>query len=144
MVDRIIIERLISLVNGYLNDLKPVQDVSFSQYSKDIKLQRFVERTLHIAIEASLDIGNHIISDEGLREPEDNRDIFNVLGEKGIITDKLQKRLQDMASFRNLIVHSYAKIDNEIVYGILKKRLGDIEEFMKVISKPITSRKQRK
>jgi len=144
LVDRIIIERLISLVNGYLNDLKPVQDVSFSQYSKDIKLQRFVERTLHIAIEASLDIGNHIISDEGLREPEDNRDIFNVLGEKGIITDKLQKRLQDMASFRNLIVHSYAKIDNEIVYGILKKRLGDIEEFMKVISKPITSRKQRK
>ena len=144
MVDRIIIERLISLVNGYLNDLKPVQDVSFSQYSKDIKLQRFVERTLHIAIEASLDIGNHIISDEGLREPEDNRDIFNVLGEKGIITDKLQKRLQDMASFRNLIVHSYAKIDNEIVFGILKKRLGDIEEFMKVVSKPIASRKQRK
>lgn len=143
MVDRLIIERLTSLINSYLNDLKPVQDVSFSQYSKDIKIQRFVERTLHIAIEACLDIGNHIISDEGFREPEDNRDIFNVLGEKGIITDKLQKRLQDMASFRNLIVHSYAKIDNEIVYGILKKRLGDIEEFMKVISKPITSRKQR-
>ena len=143
MVDRLIIERLTSLINSYLNDLKPVQDVSFSQYSKDIKIQRFVERTLHIAIEACLDIGNHIISDEGFREPEDNRDIFNVLGEKGIITDKLQKRLQDMASFRNLIVHSYAKIDNEIVYGILKKRLGDIEEFMKVVSKPITSRKQR-
>ena len=143
MVDRLIIERLTSLIHSYLNDLKPVQDVSFSQYSKDIKIQRFVERTLHIAIEACLDIGNHIISDEGFREPEDNRDIFNVLGEKGIITDKLQKRLQDMASFRNLIVHSYAKIDNEIVYGILKKRLGDIEEFMKVVSKPITSRKQR-
>jgi len=143
VVDRLIIERLTSLINSYLNDLKPVQDVSFSQYSKDIKIQRFVERTLHIAIEACLDIGNHIISDEGFREPEDNRDIFNVLGEKGIITDKLQKRLQDMASFRNLIVHSYAKIDNEIVYGILKKRLGDIEEFMKVVSKPITSRKQR-
>jgi len=143
VVDRLIIERLTSLIHSYLNDLKPVQDVSFSQYSKDIKIQRFVERTLHIAIEACLDIGNHIISDEGFREPEDNRDIFNVLGEKGIITDKLQKRLQDMASFRNLIVHSYAKIDNEIVYGILKKRLGDIEEFMKVVSKPITSRKQR-
>ena len=143
MVDRIIIERLISLVNGYLNDLKPVQDVSFSQYSKDIKLQRFVERTLHIAIEASLDIGNHIISDEGLREPEDNRDIFKVLGENGIVTEKLQKKLQDMASFRNLIVHSYAKIDNEIVFGILRKRLGDIEEFMKIVYKPITHQKQR-
>lgn len=135
MVERAIIERLFSLIKGYLNDLKPVQGVSFSEYSKDIRLQRFVERTLHIAIEACLDIGNHIISDEGFREPEDNRDVFKVLGENGIITESLQKRLQDMASFRNLIVHSYAKIDNEVVFGILKKRLGDIEAFIKAVSK---------
>lgn len=135
MVERAIIERLFSLIKGYLNDLKPVQGVSFSEYTKDIRLQRFVERTLHIAIEACLDIGNHIISDEGFREPEDNRDVFKVLGENGIITESLQKRLQDMASFRNLIVHSYAKIDNEVVFGILKKRLGDIEAFIKAVSK---------
>lgn len=144
MVDKVILERLLSLINGYLNDLSSVKDVKFSEYSDDIKLQRFVERTLHIAIEACLDIGNHIISDLGLREPEDNRDIFKILAENGTITGRLQKRLQDMASFRNLIVHSYAKIDNEIVFGILKKRLGDIEEFMKAVSKPITSQKQRK
>lgn len=135
MVERAIIERLFSLIKGYLNDLKPVQGVSFSEYSKDIRLQRFVERTLHMAIEACLDIGNHIISDEGFREPEDNRDVFKVLGENGIITESLQKRLQDMASFRNLIVHSYAKIDNEVVFGILKKRLGDIEALIKAVSK---------
>lgn len=135
MVERAVIERLFSLIKGYLNDLKPVQGVSFSEYSEDIRLQRFVERTLHIAIEACLDIGNHIISDEGFREPEDNRDVFKVLGENGIITESLQKRLQDMASFRNLIVHSYAKIDNEVVFGILKKRLGDIEAFIKAVSK---------
>lgn len=135
MVERAVIERLFSLIKGYLNDLKPVQGVSFSEYSKDIRLQRFVERTLHIAIEACLDIGNHIISDEGFREPEDNRDVFKVLGENGIITESLQKRLQDMASFRNLIVHSYAKIDNEVVFGILKKRMGDIEAFIKAVSK---------
>ncbi|MDO8445061.1 MAG: DUF86 domain-containing protein [Deltaproteobacteria bacterium] len=135
MVERAVIERLFSLIKGYLNDLKPVQGVSFSEYSKDIRLQRFVERTLHIAIEACLDIGNHIISDEGFREPEDNRDVFKVLGENGIITESLQRRLQDMASFRNLIVHSYAKIDNEVVFGILKKRLGDIEAFIKAVSK---------
>ena len=70
-----------------------------------------------------------------MREPEDNRDVFKILGENKIISARLQKRLEDMASFRNLVVHSYAKIDNEIVFGILKKRLRDIEEFMKVVSK---------
>ena len=135
MVDRLVLERLFSLINGYLNDLRSVKDVTFTEYAKDIKLQRFTERTLHIAIEACLDIANHIISDARLREPEDNRDVFKVLGENKIISARLQKRLEDMASFRNLIVHSYAKIDNEIVFGILKKRLRDIEEFMKVVSK---------
>ena len=135
MVDRLVLERLFSLINGYLNDLKSVKDVTFAEYAKDVKLQRFTERTLHIAIEACLDIANHIISDERLREPEDNRDVFKVLGENKIISARLQKKLEDMASFRNLIVHSYAKIDNEIVFGILKKRLRDIEEFMKVVSK---------
>ena len=135
MVDRLVLERLFSLINGYLNDLKSVKDVTFAEHAKDVKLQRFTERTLHIAIEACLDIANHIISDERLREPEDNRDVFKVLGENKIISARLQKRLEEMASFRNLIVHSYAKIDNEIVFGILKKRLRDIEEFMKVVSK---------
>lgn len=135
MVDRLVLERLFSLINGYLNDLKLVKDVTFAEYAKDVKLQRFTERTLHIAIEACLNIANYIISDERLREPEDNRDVFKALGENKIISARLQKRLEDMASFRNLIVHSYAKIDNEIVFGILKKRLRDIEEFMKVILK---------
>ncbi len=135
MTDRIIIERLISLIHGYLADLKPVGNVSFQEYCNDVKLQRFVERTLHIAIEACLDMGNHIISDEGYREPEDNRDIFGILGENDVITEELRIKLQDMASFRNLIVHSYAKIENEIVFGIAQKRLSDLEAFTKAISK---------
>ena len=38
-----------------------------------------------------------------------------------------------MAGFRNLIVHDYAKIDDEIVYGILKKRLGDFDAYAETI-----------
>jgi len=41
--------------------------------------------------------------------------------------------LREMARFRNLIVHDYAKIDNARVYGILKKRLGDFGAFAEAI-----------
>ncbi len=140
MVDRAVIERLLCMLKGYLQDLRSVQDISFSEYLGDIRTQRFVERTLQIAIEACLDIGNHIISEEGFREPEDNRDIFRILGEKGLIHPQLQKRLEDMASFRNLIVHSYGKIDHEIVFSILKKRLNDIDEFMGCVIELLTSK----
>ena len=41
--------------------------------------------------------------------------------------------LREMARFRNLIVHDYARIDDARVYGILKKRLGDFDAFAEAI-----------
>ena len=38
-----------------------------------------------------------------------------------------------MASFRNLIVHDYVRIDEAKVYAILKKCLGDFDEYARAI-----------
>lgn len=133
MVDREVADRLLGLLEGYVHDLAQVKAMSFAEYSADLKTRRFAERTLQIAIEASLDLGNHIIADEGLREPEDNRDVFRVLAEEGIIDAKLLENLQPMASFRNLIVHDYAKIDDEIVFGIVQRRLDDFTGFARKV-----------
>lgn len=133
MVDKEVVERLLGLLEEYVGDLESVQDISFDEYKSTKQVKRFVERTLQIAIEACLDLGNHIIADEGLREPEDNKDVFNVLAEAGIIDAKLLGNLKPMASFRNLIVHDYGKIDDEIVFGILKRRLEDFKEYSSMI-----------
>ncbi len=42
---------------------------------------------------------------------------------------------QNMASFRNMLVHRYEKIDDEIVYGIFQKRLSDFQLFIDLIQK---------
>jgi len=34
---------------------------------------------------------------------------------------------------RNLIVHDYARIDDSAVFGILKRRLGDLDEYARAI-----------
>lgn len=135
MVDREIIERLLGLLEGYLNDLKSVQGLSFDEYASDIRIKRFVERTLQIAVEACLDMGWHIIADEGLPEAETNRDVFKVLADARVIDREIVPSLQQMASFRNLIVHDYGKIDDEIVFGILKRRLVDFDSYAGMIAK---------
>jgi uncharacterized protein YutE (UPF0331/DUF86 family) len=38
-----------------------------------------------------------------------------------------------MAKFRNVIVHDYARVDPEIVVGILHERLGDFAAFRAVV-----------
>lgn len=133
MVDREIAERLLGLLDGYLNDLQSVKGLSFDEYESDIRTKRFVERTLQIAVEACLDMGWHIIADEGLPEAENNRDVFKVLADAKVIDRALVPSLQQMASFRNLIVHDYGKIDDEIVFGILKRRIADFEAYAGMI-----------
>jgi uncharacterized protein YutE (UPF0331/DUF86 family) len=49
------------------------------------------------------------------------------------VSEELSTTLLDMARFRNLIVHDYARIDDAQVYGILKKRLGDFDAFARAI-----------
>lgn len=92
-----------------------------------------MERTLHLAVEACLDIGQHIIAQEGYRTPRSNREVFEVLREEGIVSAELLTRLTAMAGFRNLIVRDYAHIDDAAVFGIFKNRLGDFNTFARAV-----------
>ena len=133
--DEIILERLEFLRNEVAY-LKRERDRihSFKEYVDDVRLRRAIERSLQISVEACLDIGRRLIALEGFRYPEDNRDVFRVLAEEGVVSKELLPTLLDMASFRNLIVHDYARIDDAKVYATLKKRLGDFDEYAKVIA----------
>jgi uncharacterized protein YutE (UPF0331/DUF86 family) len=97
-------------------------------------IRRATERTLQISIEACLDIGKHIIAEDRYRFPVDNKDVFSVLMEQGIISSALLPSLMDMARFRNLVVHDYGRIDDAIVYNILKRKLDDLEAYTQAIN----------
>ena len=130
--DDAILARL-ELLRQYKAQLLEIPASNFQEYDRNFLIHKATERLLQTAIEACLDIGKHIIAQERLRFPKDNQDVFTILGEEQIVPRTLLPRLQDMARFRNLLVHEYAKIDNAIVYGILKKRLGDFDEFARAI-----------
>jgi uncharacterized protein YutE (UPF0331/DUF86 family) len=121
-----------------MNDLRRLQPVSFAEYESNYLIHRTTERLLQIAIEDCLDIGKHIIAEAAFRAPDDNQDIFVVLHDEGLIPKKLLTRLIDMAKFRKLVVHDYVRIDNAIVYGILKRRLVDFEAYAHAIQKYLT------
>jgi uncharacterized protein YutE (UPF0331/DUF86 family) len=40
---------------------------------------------------------------------------------------------QNMASFRNILVHHYEKVEDEVVFSIFKNKLGDFFLFKKSI-----------
>lgn len=87
-----------------------------------------------VAIEVCIDAGQHVISSERLRTPTDFADVFAVLSESGFVKAELLPSLQDMARFRNLLVHVYERVDDRQVVKILETRLSDLEAFRKQIA----------
>lgn len=137
MVDRQVISEKLKYLAEYISDLEGERGVSLEEFNSNKKLRRYVERTLHLAIECCLDIGSHIISSYKLREPEDNKDIFVVLVENKYLPAGDLDTWKKMARFRNLIVHSYARIDPEILYAILHRNICDLKKFAYHIQKKL-------
>ena len=130
MLDRVLLERILADIKVNIRDLRDATDITWEVYRTDRRARRFVERTLHITIEACIDIAQHIISDEGLREPTTYRDTFAVLAEHGILRAGDLPKFENIASFRNLIVHYYERIDDAVVYAVFKQNLSDFDLFI--------------
>ena len=69
------------------------------------------------------------------REPSGYHDLFVVLFENGVIPQDHLQTFQNMASFRNMLVHRYDQIDDEVVFGIFKEKLGDFDLFANLVKK---------
>jgi len=119
----------------YLRILKGLRRYSITQYVANPLVKGSAERYLHLSIECLLDMGNHIISDLGLRKPEDYQEVFIILSEAGILPKPFVRRIAPMAGFRNILVHDYLKIDDSKVYAILHKHVPDFEKFVGYVAK---------
>ena len=135
MVDRELLLRKTSNLLYYIHQLQEAGDIDWEKYTTDPRSKAFVERYLHLAIEEVFDIANHLVSFCRWREPSGYRDLFTVLKERDVIPVELLPTFQSMASFRNMLVHHYEKIDDDLVFGIFKKKLPDFILFIDLIKK---------
>ncbi|HAA88999.1 MAG TPA: DUF86 domain-containing protein [Peptococcaceae bacterium] len=133
MIDKKVLEEKLKLLTEYISDLEEQKNISLEKLKENKIHRRYIERTLHLAVEACLDIGNHIIAELRLREPEDYKDIMTVLCEAGYLPPERLDNFKKMAQFRNVIVHDYARVDPEILYQILQKNIDDLRLFARTI-----------
>ncbi|MBI1851052.1 MAG: DUF86 domain-containing protein [Planctomycetes bacterium] len=112
-------------------ELRSYQQLPRETIVGERQVQSAVRYALQTAIQCVLDVGLHILVDEGLDQPRDNKAIIQMLGKSGVIPAEFARTIEGMAGFRNLLVHRYFKIDPERVYGHLHDHVDDFETFMK-------------
>ncbi len=99
----------------------------------DVREERFIERTLQMAIQAALDVAAYIVADELLGEPRSNRELFELLERHGWISADLVSELRRMASLRDVLVYGYSDLDLGIVKEIVRHHVGDLLRFVEVV-----------
>ena len=135
------IKAKIAVVQERVRRLSGFKKLAFAAYLKNLTVKDAVERNIEVAIQACIDIARIIIKREGFREPEDNKGVFVVLSENGIISEDSLKFLIPMAGARNVLVHGYEKIDDAIIFAVLKKHVSDFNVFLKEIEEKYLAKK---
>lgn len=127
------VDRLISSMRESVRLLHDIKNLSEAEFLKDIHKQSSAKYNFITAIEAAIDIANHLISKGRFRSPEDYADTFRVLRDANVLNAEFALELEKMARFRNRLVHLYWDVDIAEIWKILQTRLGDFEEYISQI-----------
>jgi uncharacterized protein YutE (UPF0331/DUF86 family) len=112
--------------------LTALADMPLDEYLADADAHAIAERHFQIAVQCLLDIGNHIVAEQGLGTPDDASGILDCLKRAGVVPPDLYERTRGLAGFRNVLVHDYLEIDHRTVHGLLQ-RVGDLVELGRVV-----------
>lgn len=123
--------RKFELINDSLRKLEEIkkENPSLERYRNSWKDKDSAERNLQKTIEAIIDIGKMLVADKGLREPGNNREVFLILEENNLFPTEFISLIDKMIGMRNILVHSYDRVDEAVVYGILQKNLCDVRKL---------------
>lgn len=88
---------------------------------------------LQRACEAVLDLAMYVVSTRKLGLPQNKREAFVLLEENKIIDSAMSKKMQGMVGFRNIAVHDYKEIDEDILKDVIENHLTDLLDFARII-----------
>ena len=135
MVRKEVLRKRLNKLEEYIGILKSLQKYDYNEFVSDPEHYGSAERFLHLAIEAAIDMGNHVISDLNLGIVNWYSDIPNILLKHNYLKPDLTERWIKMIGFRNTLVHDYIAIDRKIVYNVLNNDLNDLDELKKCFAK---------
>jgi uncharacterized protein YutE (UPF0331/DUF86 family) len=131
VTDLQLVAKKLALIETCVAELRSL--VRLEAVQEDVRELRFAAYTLHIAIQAALDVAAHIVADNRLGEPQNNRELFELLTRYGWISRELTGSLREMVGFRNIVVHGYERLNAAIVEEILRDHLDDLLQFVSAI-----------
>ncbi len=126
-----IVLRKIEIIEETLRELRDLENITTAKLEQDFFLKKGIERALQVCVEALIDIAHRIISLETRSPCSTASKALEAIESLGVIASASEYK--PMVQFRNIVVHRYENVDNEIIVGILKRNLDDFDKYINEI-----------
>src|SRR5437870_13742482 len=111
MVDSHVILARVDKIRKCVGKLQRFLELEENAFLNDSTATDSAERNLQIAIQAVINIGNHVVADMDLGTPKDYKDIFRLLAANNIVSQTLAAKLDAMTGLRNVLLHDYLEVE---------------------------------
>lgn len=132
MVDPDVVAAKVDVIDRCLARIAEVRGERRAQLSP-VDVDDITSLNLQRAVQAGIDLANHVAAREGYGLPDSTAGVFSLLAERGIIGRDLADRLRRMVGFRNIAIHDYKTIDPAIFESIVQHHLGDLRDLANAV-----------
>lgn len=127
--------RKMDSLNTYLDEIKPLVEITYDEYKKNYIKRHAVEKLIELIVEIASDINRDIIETEKKSPASTYYSTFTQVAELGILSEELSVRLASTTGLGNCLVHRYEEIDHKVVYHSAVRLLPDYLRYFKLIEK---------
>ncbi|MFC4558644.1 DUF86 domain-containing protein [Virgibacillus kekensis] len=121
-VDRKKIEETLEYFNTLL---KEVSNHKFETFAEKL----YLERTVHMAIESILDVGNMMIDGFIMRDPGSYEDIIDILVDEKVVPEHDADDYKSFIELRKMVVKEYLQIDHTALAEALRNNNDLLNSF---------------
>lgn len=121
-------------LDEYIQDVVALRTEPKEEFARKKRTGAAAERMLERAMQCTIDIAGYIVAEEALGNATQYKDLFMYLGRAGIISPDLTDRLEQMAGFRNVLIHQYAQVQPDRVYRAVQSDVDDLVAFAQTVT----------
>jgi uncharacterized protein YutE (UPF0331/DUF86 family) len=128
VVDRDRVLAKLDEMDGYLNELRSILPPDLQAY-RTVEKRRACERLLQVSVECALDVCHQLVAGRRLGLPGAEEDVLDKLESSQLLSSGTVGTLRRMKGCRNILVHEYGHVLDELIFEAITTRLDDFDRF---------------
>jgi uncharacterized protein YutE (UPF0331/DUF86 family) len=113
--------------------LREISAIDAERFISDENLIDACERNLQVAIEATIDVSEALISYMKWRTPKSYRNVNLILLENKVLNEFLNNKFIDTIEFRNILVHNYIYLNPKQIYDRINDLINILTQIMNIV-----------